>query len=98
MVVNSLALKLAGINRSTPNPTGGEILRDPKTGEATGMLIDNAMTLVVRLVPPRTEAETARALIIGAEPDASLGWSGIQLARHSLSKAKLVPKLVAERN
>ena len=96
MVVNSLALKLAGINRSTPNPTGGEILRDPKTGEATGMLIDNAMTLVVRLVPPRTEAETARALIIGAEREAALGWTGIQIAGHSFEEAELVRKLVAE--
>jgi hypothetical protein len=46
IVVNHLALKLAGIDRSTPNPTGGEIVRDPQTGEATGMLIDEAMSLV----------------------------------------------------
>ena len=96
MVVNSVALKLAGINRSTPNPTGGEILRDPRTGEATGMLIDNAMTLVVRLVPPPTEAEVTHALIIGTEREAALGWTGIQIAGHSFEEAELVRKLVAE--
>ena len=96
IVANSLALKLAGIDRSTPNPTGGEILRDPQTGEATGMLIDNAMQLVGRLVPPSTGAEVARALIIGAEREASLGWTGVQNAGHSREEAELLRRLVAE--
>ncbi len=96
IVANSLALKLAGIDRSTPNPTGGEILRDPKTGEATGMLIDNAMSLVRRLVPPPSGAEMARALIVGAQREAALGWTGVQNAGHSREEAELLRGLVAE--
>ena len=96
MVVNSVALKLAGINRSTPNPTGGEILRDPRTGEATGLLVDNAMTLVVRLVPPPTAAETERALIVGAQREISLGWTAVQNAGHSFADAEILRRLVAE--
>lgn len=96
MVVNSLALKLAGIDRSTPNPTGGEILRDPRTGEATGMLVDSAMTFVHRLVPPPTEAEMAEALIVGARREVALGWTGVQIAGHDYAEAELVRKLVAE--
>ena len=46
IIVNSLALKTAGITRDTPNPPGGEILKDPATGEPTGMLVDNARPLV----------------------------------------------------
>ena len=40
--VNSKALELFGIGRDTPDPSGGVIVRDLKTGEATGILLDNA--------------------------------------------------------
>jgi predicted amidohydrolase YtcJ len=44
-VVNSMALKFSGINRNTPNPPGGMIVRDPASGEPTGML-RNALGLL----------------------------------------------------
>ena len=96
IVANSLALKLAGIDRTTPNPSGGEIVRDPKTGEATGLLVDEAMRLVSRLVPPPTAGEIARALTIGAERELSLGWTGIQNAGHSFEEAEIARRLIAE--
>jgi len=96
IVVNSLALKLAGVDRTTPNPSGGEIGRDPKTGEATGMLVDEAMRLVERLVPPMTAAETAHALEVGAAREVSLGWTGVQNAGHSFEEGELIRRLVAE--
>lgn len=49
-LTNSLALKLAGIDRNTPNPDGGEIHRDAD-GEATGVLEENAEDLVQDLLP-----------------------------------------------
>ncbi|NGF58041.1 amidohydrolase [Parapedobacter sp. SGR-10] len=45
-VVNSYALKLSGINKDTPDPKGGQVVRDPKTGEATGLLLETARNLV----------------------------------------------------
>ena len=45
-LVNAKALELAGITKSTPNPPGGEIVRDPRTGEATGLLREAAQGLV----------------------------------------------------
>jgi predicted amidohydrolase YtcJ len=45
--VNSAALKLAGITKDTPNPEGGIIERDPKTGEPSGTLREKAMKLVL---------------------------------------------------
>jgi predicted amidohydrolase YtcJ len=50
-LTNSLALKLAGIDRNTPNPDGGEIHRDAN-GEATGVLEENGEDLVQDLLPP----------------------------------------------
>ena len=96
IVVNSLALKLAGIDRTTPNPTGGEIVRDPRSGEATGLLVDSARRLVDRLVPPPTSSELEQALIVGARREAALGWTGIQIAGHSFEEAEMVRKLVAD--
>ncbi len=52
VTVNSKALELAGITKETPDPEGGRIVRDPVTGEATGMLLQNAANLVRRILPP----------------------------------------------
>ena len=48
--VNSMALKMAGIDRNTPDPPGGEIERD-ENGEPTGVLKENARNLIVPLMP-----------------------------------------------
>src|SRR5580765_5191141 len=50
-LANSTALKLAGIARQTPNPPGGEIVKDPVTGNPTGILRDGAMELLSRMIP-----------------------------------------------
>jgi predicted amidohydrolase YtcJ len=80
VVVNSKALEAAGITRATPDPPGGQILRDPKSGDATGMLVDNAMDLVWKLVPPITDEALARNLEAGAAAYVRLGWTGMQYA------------------
>ncbi len=59
--VNSAALKLAGITDSTANPPGGEIQRDPK-GRATGILLEEASSLVGRVVPKPSAEEIAAAM------------------------------------
>lgn len=50
-VANSLALKNAGITDDTPNPQGGVIERDAKTGEATGYLEETAFTMAKSMNP-----------------------------------------------
>ena len=62
---NSKALALAGINKDTPNPPNGAIVRDPKTGEATGALKESAGSLVGKLVPRLTREEKLAALRAG---------------------------------
>ncbi len=56
-LANSKTLQLAGIDHHTPDPAGGTIVRDAKTGAPTGILKDEAMALVYRIMPePGTAA------------------------------------------
>ncbi len=60
-LANSLALEAAGITRATLEVEGGAIEKDD-SGEPTGVLKDNAMSLVDRVVPPPSEEMSLRAL------------------------------------
>lgn len=59
--VNSKALEMAGIDRNTPDPEGGEIERDAD-GEPTGVLKENARNLVTPFMPAQGEEEKAEHL------------------------------------
>src|SRR5207248_10265357 len=61
-VVNSRVLKMAGITAETPDPPGGVIYRKPGTREPSGVLRDNAMGHVERLVPASSDDEIAEAV------------------------------------
>lgn len=62
VLVNSLALKLARIGRETVSPPGGEIVKDPQTGEPTGILKDAACDLIYAIIPePSNEEKLAAA-------------------------------------
>ncbi len=62
--VNSAALRLAGIDRNTPDPSDGRIERDA-AGEPTGTLHEGAMGLVNRLFPQSSVEELTEALLLG---------------------------------
>lgn len=61
-LANSVALELAGIDKDTPNPPGGEIVKDTETGEPTGVLKDEAMGLVYEVIPSATPDELDESL------------------------------------
>ena len=92
-VANSKAFAIAGIDSKTPDPFGGQILRDKKTGEPLGMLLDNAIELVEKQVPPPSADETARAVVLGAERSVKLGWCEIQNAGSQIPEFELLQKL-----
>ncbi len=74
---NSLALRIAGISKDTPSPEGGEILKDPRTGEPTGILKDAAMDLVMRHIPEPTFTERLRAAELALKHAAEKGVTSV---------------------
>lgn len=71
LLVNSYVLKASGITKNTANPFGGVIVKDPVTGEPTGIIKENAMELVKsgEIKPQRTQEEDTARL-----------WQGYHLA------------------
>ncbi|HWA93011.1 MAG TPA: amidohydrolase [Terracidiphilus sp.] len=76
-LVNALALKLAGIDRTTKDPPGGVIARD-KDGNPTGILKDAATALVTRVMPPLSEKEKDDAMYAAMREAASHGVTSVQ--------------------
>jgi predicted amidohydrolase YtcJ len=76
-LANSLALKLAGVNRETQDPPGGVIVREARTGEPTGILKDAAQALVERVVPARSAAEKSEAARAASNHAATLGVTSL---------------------
>jgi predicted amidohydrolase YtcJ len=77
-IANSYALKLAGITKETESPAGGFIEKDPITGEPTGILKDNAMSLVYRVVPDGSDDDYYQAGLTALDEAKSLGVTSIQ--------------------
>ena len=65
-LVNSLGLKLAGIDRNTPEPAGGRIIRDAQ-GEPTGIVIDAGKQQVQRVIPPPSNAAIRKMMRAGID-------------------------------
>src|SRR5215217_5384995 len=58
-MANGLALQKAGVDKSTPNPSGGSFERDA-SGELTGVLVETAIERVEKAVPPWSEEDEIR--------------------------------------
>jgi predicted amidohydrolase YtcJ len=74
--VNSAALAVARITRETPDPPGGRIVRDG-VGEPTGLLLERAVELVARVIPPPSDEILDEALREAQVEAHRLGVTGI---------------------
>ena len=72
VVVNSAALKAAGISRTTMDPVGGKVERDGQ-GDPTGLLVDAATELVGKIIPAPTDAQRDEMLAKAQEAMLSVG-------------------------
>lgn len=87
-VANTMALRLAGITRETPQPEGGVIRREDNTLEPDGVLEEMAQVNVIRVRPKpgledrlQTMAATARHYLrtgVTSCYDAAVGFMGTQ--------------------
>jgi predicted amidohydrolase YtcJ len=92
--VSSEALRLAGITRATPDPAGGSIRRDAD-GEPTGILVDNAVDLVLAVVPEPSADEIRRRVLAATAACLAAGLTGVHEAGVSWERVTLYRELAA---
>jgi predicted amidohydrolase YtcJ len=90
---NSRALKLAGVTAATPDPDGGAIVKDPKTGEPTGALKESAQGLVRKLVPAWTREDRLNAVRAAVGMAHRFGVTSVQNAGASAEDMALFDEL-----
>lgn len=91
--VNSKALELAGITSATKDPEGGRIHRD-KNGNPTGVLIDNAMELIEKVVPELTDDEIEQRIKLALEECVKLGLTEVHDMGVDLQVINIYKKLI----
>ncbi|HEV7682077.1 MAG TPA: amidohydrolase [Pyrinomonadaceae bacterium] len=95
-VANSAAIKIAGVDKNTPSPFGGEVSKDKQSGEPNGMFLDAAQDLIQRHIPGTTLAEAEQAIILGVKRDVELGWTQVQDPGGSYDDVAIDSKLFSE--
>jgi hypothetical protein len=93
--VNSAALEAAGITRNTPDPMGGQIIRDSQ-GEPTGVLIDNAMDVVFETAGEPSVEQLEGDIVTALKAVAATGMTAIHDAGISAREAQAYRNLQAQ--
>ena len=97
VIVNSYALKLAGIDFDTKNPHGGAINRD-SNGNPNGLLVDKATLLVEKLIPKKTLKQDKEALEIAIDESLRLGWTQLHDAGSPYADFEILEEIKLEGN
>lgn len=85
VLVNSYILKASGITKNSANPFGGEIQKDPVSGEPTGILKENAMGLIKtgevksQMTPEELSERKWNGYILALKEASELGVTSIQI-------------------
>ena len=95
ILVNSLALKAAGITAQTPDPDGGVIVHDAQ-GRPTGALMDAAADLVFKIIPQPTHAQRRHAIERASGHAASLGVTSVQDMNPDYADIAIYSELLGE--
>ena len=94
-VANSYALKLAGVERETPDPPAGTIDRDA-SGKPTGVLKESAFDLVTRHVPPLSRDQMKQGIVRMVREFNAEGMTGAKDPGIGPEKWELYRELLAE--
>ncbi len=76
-VLNSMALRLVGITRDTPDSPGGQISREPLTGEPNGIIF-GVNEHVQKGIPPVDDAELEKGIKLASQQYLSCGVTSLQ--------------------
>ena len=95
-VTNSAAFKIAGIDKTTESPFGGEIMKDKTSGEPMGMLLDRAQGLVAKHIPAATKEDIEQALLLADKRSIGLGWTSVHDAGVGFEQIEMVKRLYSE--
>ncbi len=95
--VNTKALNLANINENTPNPTGGKILREEGSRKPTGVLIDNAMDIVSKLIPKANKQQLIDYVNKAMKQCVEKGLTMVHEAGANLEEIQLYKNLYEEK-
>lgn len=94
-VTNSIALSLAKVDDKTPNPSGGEFSKDA-SGSLTGMVLDNAMSRFIPLLPRFSAEDFDEMVIRGSAFAARHGLTQVQVAGGSWNDVERLRRLYGE--
>jgi len=95
LMANAAALRLAGIDRRTPDPEGGRVVRD-EAGEPTGVLVDAAMDLLRRAIPQPTDGDRERLVLDALRACADVGLTAVHDAGMDGETLRVVERLDGE--
>lgn len=102
-LANTAALRAAGVTSATAAPPGGTIVHDAH-GEPTGILKDNAQSLIERVMPARTPAQEDRALEAAMHYVAANGvtsvhnmgsWGDLAVFERARAAGRLITRIYA---
>jgi len=93
--VNARVLALAGITRSTPDPPGGRIVRDGN-GNPTGVFVDNAVDLLLKVLPEPTDEERMETIGMAAQRCIAVGLTEIHDMGADLQEISLYKRMFGE--
>src|SRR3989475_1867723 len=93
---NKKALQLAGITKDTKDPENGKILRDERTGEPTGVLLNRAQELVEKHIPPMTLDQVKKAIEVAARECIRNGLTSVHEAKVSPIMIQAFRELIHE--
>lgn len=104
-LANTVALERAGVTRGTRDPDGGTVVRDPETGEPTGILKDEALRFVQGIIPGPTpyqldamlDRATAHAASLGVTQIHDVGtyggWADLETYRRAAAEDRLSTRI-----
>ena len=93
---NRKALEITGVTKDTKDPENGKILREEKTGEPTGVLLNRAQDLVGKHIPPLPLDQLKHGIELAAQECIRNGLTSVHEALVGLRQLQAFRELVAE--